>query len=131
MDEKRLYMKAKRIGIHNRLIMNGLAAGAARRTYRHSVDRQSNLPELLPPAIQTYRMRLGGGVEKPPTPLEPTDFLLRCQRDLPGRLWKTGRPPPKPTANRQSYLAHCGGTRQLNLPGEVSARRHSGVCWRP
>jgi hypothetical protein len=58
MDEKRLYGKAKRIRICNRMIMNGLTPRFASRTYRYKADRQLNLPELLAHAIQTYRARL-------------------------------------------------------------------------
>ena len=50
--------------MHNALISKGLAPGTASRTYRGRVERQSNLPELLPPAIQTYRVRVVGGCGK-------------------------------------------------------------------
>jgi hypothetical protein len=57
-DEKRLYGKAKRIRISNRLITNTLTLRSASQTYRYGADRQLNLPELLAHAIQTYRARL-------------------------------------------------------------------------
>ena len=58
MDKKRLYRKAKRIRISNRLITNNLTLRSASQTYRYRADRQLHLPELLAHAIQTYRARL-------------------------------------------------------------------------